>query len=215
MFTNLSGRTSVGSEGPSPGKHGKHFIYRPLPHVFSRLQNDSSVASWLQASRNMKTHPSAISAFAVASLLFTTTNAYRNPARPIHPHTEYDFRGYHPSRQGSGHFGSLNKSLIPWEAFGSPFENVPLLSADMSNCHTSDSPKPKSFWLPSVPHQGTSPFLADSSNYVVYRNVKDFGAKGDGSTDDSAAFNAAITRMFASCEFAESLHLTIYRRRSM
>jgi glucan 1,3-beta-glucosidase len=46
-----------------------------------------------------------------------------------------------------------------------------------------------------ISHQGTSPFLSDSSEYVVYRNVRDFGAKGDGSTDDSAAFNAAITRM--------------------
>lgn len=43
-----------------------------------------------------------------------------------------------------------------------------------------------------IAHQGTSPFLQDSADYVVFRNVKDFGAKGDGSTDDSAAINAAI-----------------------
>jgi hypothetical protein len=152
----------------------------------------------------MKNHHSAIFAFALASPLFTLTTAYRNPARHIHPHAEYDYRGYHPSRQGSGHFGSLNKSLVPWEAFGSPFGDAPLLSADMSKCHTNDSPKSKSFWLADVPHQGTSPFLADSSDYVVYRNVRDFGAKGDGSTDDSAAFNAAITGMFISFRFAET-----------
>jgi glucan 1,3-beta-glucosidase len=146
----------------------------------------------------MKNHPGVIFVFALASPLFTITTAYRNPARHIQPHTEYDYRLYHPSRHGSGHFGSLNTSLVPWEAFGSPFDDAPLLSADMSNCHTSDSPRPKSFWLPNVPHQGTSPFLEDSSDYVVYRNVKDFGAKGDGSTDDSAAFNAAITRMSTS-----------------
>ena len=141
----------------------------------------------------MKEQFGGIYAFTLASLLFTTINAYRSPARHIHPHTEHDYRGYHPSRQGSGHFGSPNTSLIPWDAFRSPFAET--LSAEMANCHANDSPKSKSFWLPNVPHQGTSPFLSDSSDYVVYRNVKDFGAKGDGTTDDSAAFNAAITRL--------------------
>jgi len=84
-----------------------------------------------------------------------------------------------------------------------------MLSADMSTCHTNDSPEPRSFWLADIPHQGNSPFLADSSDYVVYRNVKDFGAKGDGTTDDSAAFNAAITREFASLGLTEPLQTDI------
>lgn len=144
----------------------------------------------------MKRQFGVILAFDLASLLFTTTNAYRTPARHIYPHTEHDYRGYHPSQQSSGHFGPLNTSLIPWDAFRSKFDDTATLSAEMADCHATDTPKSKSFWLPNVPHQGNSPFLADSSDYAVYRNVKDFGAKGDGSTDDSAAFNAAITRMF-------------------
>lgn len=163
----------------------------------------------------MKDLHGIVSALALASLLITTTTAYRNPARYIHPRVEYDYRDSHPSRQGSGHFGSLNRSLIPWDAFRPPFHDVPLQSADMSDCHTKDSPNSKTFWLPDVPQQGTSPFLADSSDYVVYRNVKDFGAKGDGSTDDSAAFNAAITGESALFQFAEPLPLTSHRRRSM
>lgn len=43
------------------------------------------------------------------------------------------------------------------------------------------------YWLQSIKHQGISAFNSNPSSYQVFRNVKDFGAKGDGSTDDTAA----------------------------
>ena len=43
------------------------------------------------------------------------------------------------------------------------------------------SPTPASacsYWLEDIEHQGLAPFHAEPTDYRVFRNVKDFGAKG-------------------------------------
>lgn len=50
-----------------------------------------------------------------------------------------------------------------------------------------------SYWLEDTKHQGVAAFNPDPEAYQVFRNVKDFGAKGDGMTDDTAAIQAAIS----------------------
>lgn len=47
------------------------------------------------------------------------------------------------------------------------------------------------WWLSSIERRGVVPFN-DESGYKVFRNVKEYGAAGDGSTDDTDAINKAI-----------------------
>lgn len=48
------------------------------------------------------------------------------------------------------------------------------------------------FWMEDIPHQGVAPYHSDP-NYQVFRNVRDYGAWGDGVTDDTEAINQAIS----------------------
>lgn len=48
-------------------------------------------------------------------------------------------------------------------------------------------------WLAKIDHQGFAPYVPSPSSYKVFRNVKDFGAEGDGESDDTEAINRAIS----------------------
>ncbi|KAF2852893.1 glycoside hydrolase family 55 protein [Plenodomus tracheiphilus IPT5] len=52
---------------------------------------------------------------------------------------------------------------------------------------------PDGYWLNDLSGKGRAAFNANPGSYKVFRNVKEYGAKGDGVTDDTEAFNRAIS----------------------
>ncbi|KIJ69589.1 glycoside hydrolase family 55 protein [Hydnomerulius pinastri MD-312] len=84
-----------------------------------------------------------------------------------------------------------------WLALGAISFNPTHVAALGSECSaevTSGTAAPGTpYWLENITHQGMAPYATDPSTYQVFRNVKDYGATGDGTTDDTAAINAAIS----------------------
>lgn len=131
-------------------------------------------------------------ALAAFSINCDLTAAYKRPASAyfVDPRPE-EYRYWKPDPQRHGHFHSKNPWKHPWQPYQYPPPHYP----PHPQCEANHPCPQEKYWLPNFAgvHEGTSPFLANGSNYQVFRNVKDFGAIGDGFTDDTAAINKAIT----------------------
>lgn len=67
----------------------------------------------------------------------------------------------------------------------------PTASASSNPSPTGGSCAP--YWMEEIKHQGIASFNENSTTYQVFRNVKDFGAVGDGRADDTAAIQRAMS----------------------
>ncbi|KAI9760809.1 MAG: hypothetical protein M4579_001439 [Chaenotheca gracillima] len=91
----------------------------------------------------------------------------------------------------------------------------PTISPTYSNSTSAQSHSTSAgsdYWVATIQRQGTAAFNNDAS-YKVFRNVMDYGAKGDGSTDDTAAINNAITdgsRCGQGCDSSTTTPAIVY-----
>jgi len=62
-----------------------------------------------------------------------------------------------------------------------------------ANPDDEESEENEIYWQETLPQLGRAPFASDPATYQVWRNVRDYGAMGDGLADDTAAINLAIS----------------------
>ncbi|KAI4594335.1 hypothetical protein KJ359_008358 [Pestalotiopsis sp. 9143b] len=127
------------------------------------------------------------------SLIYTSCLA---TAIAVHQHQHVH---QHPAREvlQETHTITISLALGTAPAAGAPATSIssslPSQPSDTGALSPISSGSKCSYWLEDIHHQGVAPFSNNATDYRVFRNVKDYGAKGDGSSDDTKAINLAIS----------------------
>lgn len=94
------------------------------------------------------------------------------------------------ARALNGLVSSAVKPLAKYTPSGSASSDLGVHTAHGHVPATSEANDDTSYWLADITHQGMAAFNSNPSSYTVFRNVKDYGAKGmlsyQKSTDEEA-----------------------------
>jgi len=98
-------------------------------------------------------------------LLGATTFVAADPIVPIIPFVE-------------SVVSSATSAFAPAVQYAGPTGTAASVLATSSTIKVAATVTPASYWLEGIKHQGVAAFNPSPATYQIFRNVKDFGAKG-------------------------------------